>query len=375
MFSKTPDVRVEQAGCNSPADLVRVEAAALEQLAARLDGPERASFERVAALLAEASRNGRRVVLSGIGKSGLIARKIAATLLSTGTPAAFLHPSEALHGDLGLLREGDILLALSYSGETDELLRLLPALARLKVTLVSMCGNPSSTLALASTHVLNVHVEREACAHQLAPTASTTAMLALGDALAIDVMRRIEFRPQDFAELHPGGQLGRRLTMVRLLMHTGDALPVVPPSAPMPQIIHEMSAKRMGMTTVQGGGKLLGVLSDGDLRRLLERNGPHAFHKTAAEVMNPHPRTVGPGTIAADALALMEQYKITALVVTADGTPAGSVLGVVHLHDLWEIAPPSPSRPLSHPPSAEKSTDARRDEIRYPLSDYDDGRL
>jgi len=323
----------------TPAELVRIEAQALEQLAARLDGPQREAFEAVAAHVAETVGNGKRVILTGIGKSGLIARKIAATLLSTGTPAQFLHPAEALHGDLGTLTAGDTLLALSYSGETEELLRLLPLLPTLGVTLISFCGNAHATLAHASAHTLDVSVEREACAHQLAPTASTTAMLALGDALAIDVMRRLNFQPRDFAGLHPGGTLGRRLATVRQLMHSGEALPVVSPSTAMPALIHEMSAKRLGMTTVQANGKLLGVLSDGDLRRLLERNGPHAFHKTAREVMNPSPRTIGPEAFAADALATMEHHKITGLVVTEDGTPEGAVMGVIHLHDLWEFAP------------------------------------
>ena len=323
----------------SPADLVRVEATALNDLATRLDGPLGDVFDEVATLLVETTRSGHRVVLTGIGKSGLIARKIAATLLSTGTPAAFLHPAEALHGDLGLLSHGDVLLALSYSGETEELLRLLPVLPKLGVTLISFCGCASSTLAVASAHTLDVTVEREACAHQLAPTASTTAMLALGDALAIELMRRLEFQPQDFAQLHPGGNLGRKLATVRQLMHTGSALPVVSPSTAMPQLIHEMSAKRLGITTVQASGKLLGVLSDGDLRRLLERNGPHAFHKTAADIMNPRPRTIAPTALASEALLTLEQHKITSLVVTADGTPESPVVGVVHLHDLWEVAP------------------------------------
>ena len=323
----------------SPSELVRVEAAALTALAARLDGDQRETFEHVAALLASTARNGQRVVLTGIGKSGLIARKVAATLLSTGTPATFLHPAEALHGDLGLLTPGDVLLALSYSGETEELLRLLPILSKLEVTLISFCGNLHSTLALASAHTLDISVEREACAHQLAPTASTTAMLALGDALAIDLMRRLDFQPQDFAQLHPGGSLGRKLTTVHELMHTGPALPVVAPGTAMPQLIHEMSAKRLGLTTVQASGKLLGVLSDGDLRRLLERNGPHAFHKCAADIMNPKPRTIAPTALASEALLTLEQNKITALVVTADGTPESPVVGVVHLHDLWEVAP------------------------------------
>jgi arabinose-5-phosphate isomerase len=317
-----------------PSDLVRIEAQALEQLAQRLEGSQSQVFEAVAALLAATSQTGHRVVLTGVGKSGLIARKVAATLLSTGTAAQFLHPTEALHGDLGLLTRGDVLLALSYSGESEELLRLLPVLPRLGVTLVTFTGCEDSALAKASAHVLDVSVDREACNHQLAPTASTTAMLALGDALAIDVSRRLNFQPQDFAELHPGGQLGKRLITVDQLMHSGDLLPIVPPTATMPEIIHEMSAKRLGMTTIQSAGKLLGILSDGDLRRLFERDGPDAFHKTAAEILNASPRTIAPTPFAGDALTLMERHKITALVVTKDGTSATAVLGVLHLHDL-----------------------------------------
>jgi arabinose-5-phosphate isomerase len=182
--------------------------------------------------------------------------------------------------------------------------------------------------------VLDISVAREACTHQLAPTASTTAMLALGDALAIDGSIRLNFQQRHFAELHPGGSLGRRLTPVRQLMHSGAALPSVLPTATLPEIIHEISAKRLGITTVQQAGKLLGVVSDGDLRRLFERAGPDAFHKTAAEILNATPRTLAPEPFAAEALALMEQHKITALIVTADGTSAGPVLGVLHLHDI-----------------------------------------
>lgn len=317
-----------------PSELVRIEAEALEQLACRLEGPQHQAFERVASLLAETAREGHHVVLTGVGKSGLIARKIAATMLSTGTPAQFLHPTEALHGDLGTLQSGDVLLALSYSGYTEELLRLLPVLPRLGVTLVSFTGALDSTLAKASAHVLDVHVAREACNLQLAPTASTTVMLALGDALAIVVSGRLNFQPQDFAELHPGGQLGKRLVTLDLLMHTGDAVPSVAPSATLPEIIHEMSTKRLGMTTVQSDGRLLGILSDGDLRRLFARSGPDAFHRTALEILNPSPRTISPARVAGDALALMEEHKITALIVTADGTSSSPVLGVLHLHDI-----------------------------------------
>jgi arabinose-5-phosphate isomerase len=318
----------------TPADLIRIEAAALEQLAQRLDGEQRQVFDSVAATIVTAVKANHRVILTGIGKSGLIARKIAATLLSTGTPSLFLHPTEALHGDLGILNSGDILIALSYSGESDEVLRLLPVLPRIGVILVSFTGCLNSTLAAASAHVLDVSVEREACAHQLAPTASTTAMLALGDALAIDLSVRLNFQAQAFAELHPGGQLGQRLTSVSKLMHSGDALPSVTPTATLPEIIHEISAKRLGITTVQQDGRLLGILSDGDLRRLFEREGPEAFHRTAAEILNASPRTIAPEPFAAEALTLMEKHKITALVVTADGTPISNVLGVLHLHDI-----------------------------------------
>lgn len=323
----------------SAADLVRAEAAALEALAARLDDEEGRDFERAVGVLVGALEAGHKLVLTGVGKSGLIARKIVATFVSTGTHACFLHPTEALHGDLGVLRRDDVVLALSYSGESEELLRLLPVLPRLGVALFSFCGCLTSTLAKASYITLDVSVEREACDHQLAPTSSTTTMLALGDALAIAVSRRQNFKPIDFAVLHPGGQIGRKLTAVSELMHTGVAVPTVTPGASMPQIIHEMSAKRLGLTTVQADGKLVGVLSDGDLRRLLERNGPHAFHKTAAEIMHTAPRTVAPQSFVSDALAVMEQHKITALVVTESGAPDGAVLGVVHLHDLWEAAP------------------------------------
>ncbi len=326
----------------SPADSVRIEAEALQELAARLETTAREPFERIATLMTQAAQQNQRVILTGIGKSGLIARKIAATLVSTGTPAHFLHPSDALHGDLGVLTPGDVLLALSYSGETEEILRLLPILPRLGITLISFTGCLTSTLASASAYALDVSVSREACAHQLAPTASSTAMLALGDALALDVSRRLDFKPHDFASLHPGGHLGRRLATVRQLMKSGDALPQVSPSTQMPQIIHEMSTKRLGLTTIISGNKLLGILSDGDLRRLLERNGPHAFHKTAAEVMNPKPFTIAPETFAADALSLMEQHKITALIVTTDGSPNTQVQGVLHIHDLWEFTPQSP---------------------------------
>lgn len=325
----------------TPADLVRIEAAALHALAARLDGAQKPVFESALLHIESVVRGGHRLVLAGMGKSGLIARKIAATLTSLSVPAPFLHPAEAVHGDLGLLGRGDSLLALSYSGETEELVRLLPVLKRLGVPLLTFTGCPGSTLALASLHSLDVSVDREACTHQLAPTASTTAMLALGDALAVTLAQRLGFAPQTFADLHPGGSLGRRLTRVRDLAHMGAMLPEVSPQAAMPEVIHEMSAKRLGMTTVQdGAGTLLGVLSDGDLRRLFERQGPQAFHCVAQQVMNPAPRTIRPDLFAADALDLMEEHKITALILTEDGTAASRVEGVVHLHDLLQSLAP-----------------------------------
>ena len=309
-----------------------------------MEGPHGLAFARAVSKLRDTVSSGHRIVLCGIGKSGLIARKIAATLVSLGVPALFLHPAEALHGDLGLLRAGDVVLALSYSGQTEELLRLLPLLPRLKVALVSVCGCAESTLARSSELVLDVSVNREACTHQLAPTASTTAMLAMGDAIAIELSRELGFVPQTFADLHPGGQLGRRLTPVRELMHTGDAVPAVAPEAALPEIIHEMSAKRLGMTTVQSQGRLLGVLSDGDLRRLMERDGPEAFHRTAAEVMHRGARTVAPEVFAGEAIEIMEAYKITALIVTPDGSGQDEVLGVVHMHDLLESLGVMPKR-------------------------------
>jgi arabinose-5-phosphate isomerase len=323
----------------SPSDLVRIEARALLELAIRLDGPMVAPFAAaIDRVIATIEANGK-VILLGIGKSGLIARKIAATLRSTGTPAHYLHPAEALHGDLGMVASGDLILALSSSGETEELLALLPTLAHLGAPIITLCGEPGSTLAQASILTLDASVTAEACAHNLAPTASTTVMLALGDALALEVSRRRGFQPEDFATLHPGGRLGRRLARVDDLMHSGPAMPAVAAATPLPGVIHEMSHKKLGMTTVldQESRKLLGIISDGDLRRLFERDGHMALTRTAAQIMNPNPVTIAPETFAADALALMESRKITSLIVAA---PTGEALGVLHLHDLWTSAKP-----------------------------------
>ena len=320
----------------TPAALVRTEAAALEALALRLEGPMAADFGRAVELVMRCGEGRGRVVVTGMGKSGIIAQKIAATLSSTGSPALFLHPAEAVHGDLGVLMPGDVVVALSASGETEEILRLLATLKRKGDALISFCCDLGSTLAKASDVVLDVGVEREACGMNLAPTASTTAMLALGDALAIAVSLRKGFKPEDFADLHPGGKLGKKLKLVRDLMHSGEAIPAVNAATPMTDVIYEMSRKKLGLTTVQGineeAGRLLGVISDGDLRRLLEREGGAALGRTAGEAMNPHPRTIRGQELGARALAELEERKITSLVVV-DGD--GRVEGVLHLHDLW----------------------------------------
>jgi arabinose-5-phosphate isomerase len=318
----------------SPSEFVRIEAAALTQLAVRLDGAMLAPFTQAIDLLLHSVASQHRIIVTGIGKSGIIARKLAATLRSTGSPAHFLHAAEAIHGDLGMLTPGDIVVALSYSGETEELLRLLPTLKRLEAKLVTICGCSTSTLAQASEIFLDASVSAEACGLNLAPTASTTVMLALGDALALELSRRRGWRTEDFADLHPGGRIGKRLARVRELMHTGEALPQVATSTPMPQVIYEMSRKKLGMTTVLTDGHLAGMISDGDLRRLLERDGPLALEHTASDIMNKQPLTIDGSALASSALAIMEEKKITSLIVT---TANGHVEGVVHLHDLWSL--------------------------------------
>jgi arabinose-5-phosphate isomerase len=318
----------------APAQLVRIEARALLALAARLEGAMAAEFERAVDLVARCGETRGRVVITGMGKSGIIAQKIAATLNSTGTPALFLHPAEALHGDLGMLAAGDVVIALSSSGETEEILRLLPTLKRIGDALISFSCAMDSTLARSSDVALDTSVEREACAMGLAPTASTTAMLALGDALAIAVSLRKGFRPEDFADLHPGGKLGKKLARVCELMHCGDAIPQVGRATTMPAVIYEMSRKGLGITTVEDSGILAGIISDGDLRRLLEREGPQALTLTAEEAMNSSPKTIHGDELAARALKAMEENKITALVVVDD---ARRIEGILHLHDLWGL--------------------------------------
>jgi arabinose-5-phosphate isomerase len=305
-----------------------IEAQALQELCARLD----ASFDQAVELLFACKG---RVVVTGMGKSGLIGRKISATLSSTGTPSFFLHPADALHGDLGMLARGDSLLAISYGGETPEILNLLETLKRLEVPIISLTGRVKSTLVVASDVVLDVSVKEEACSLNLAPTASTTAAMALGDALAVALLERRGFQVNDFAALHPAGRLGKKLLRVEHLMHKGDALPRVPPETPMPATFHEMSAKKLGMTTVaRVDGELLGILTDGDLRRLMEQHGGATLAMTAGDCMVRTPQTIGPDLLASEALNLMEKRKITSVVIV---DARRKVLGVVHLHDLWTL--------------------------------------
>jgi arabinose-5-phosphate isomerase len=305
--------------------VLRTEAAAILGLVDRLG----ADFGRALDLLAGCRG---RVTVTGMGKSGIICRKIAATLSSTGTSAFFLHPAEAIHGDLGALRDDDVVVALSHSGETDEIVRLIEPIRRIGARLVVLTGSPRSTLARAADVTLDCGVPEEACPMNLVPTASTTAALALGDALAMSLLVRKGFRQEDFASLHPGGRLGRRLMRVEQSMHGGQAAPVVRITTPMPDIFHEMSSKRLGMTcVVDDDGRLVGVFTDGDLRRLMSRT-IDVLALRAGDVMTHQPITIERHQLAVEALRVMETHKITAIVVVDAG---GCVEGVVHLHDLW----------------------------------------
>jgi len=308
--------------------VLRIEAQAIQDVLARLD----ATFDRAVDLFFACKG---RVVVAGMGKSGIVGKKISATLSSTGTPSFFLHPAEALHGDLGMIARGDVMLAVSYGGETREIVALLDALKRLEIPLVALTGNSKSTIAQASDVVLDASVNEEACSLNLAPTASTTVAMAIGDALAVSLLERRDFRHDDFAALHPAGSLGKRLLRVDKVMHVGDALPKISPQTPMPQAFHEMSAKKLGMTTiVNADGTLAGILTDGDLRRLMEKHGGATLGMAAAQCLNPNPQTVKPSILASEALTLMEKRRITSVVVIDD---ARRVLGVVHLHDLWGL--------------------------------------
>jgi arabinose-5-phosphate isomerase len=306
--------------------VLRTESAAILALTERLDD----RFVRAVSLLYACKG---RVIVTGMGKSGIISRKIAATLSSTGTPAFFLHPAEAFHGDLGVIQADDVVIALSQSGETEEIVRLLETVRRLGARLIALTGAVASTLGQAADVALDCSVNEEACPMNLVPTASTTAALAMGDALAITLLVEKGFQPEDFASLHPGGKLGKRLLRVERLMHAGGELPSVRPASAIPAIIREISDKKLGMTcVVDDGGTLAGVITDGDLRRHLAE--PDLHRRTATEVMTRNPVTIERHQYAVDALRIMEERKITSLVVV-DG--ARRAEGVLHLHDLWRV--------------------------------------
>jgi arabinose-5-phosphate isomerase len=309
--------------------VLQTEAAAILALVDRLD--ER--FDRAVELL-RLCRG--RVILTGMGKSGIICQKIAATLSSTGTPAFFLHPADAIHGDHGVIQADDVVVALSYTGETDEIIKLLEFIRRQGARLIALTGALQSTLAQAADITLDCGVREEACPMNLVPTASTTAALAIGDALAMTLLVEKGFKQEDFANLHPGGTLGKRLTRVESLMHGGKHCPVVRASTSMQDVIYEMSSKKLGMTCVvsgtEGDGALLGVITDGDLRRHMEK-GVDLRQMHASDVMSQGPVSIAPATLAAEALHIMETRKITSIVVVDPATTY--VVGVVHLHDLW----------------------------------------
>ncbi len=304
-----------------------IESKAVEALSHRLDG----IFINAVELLASCSG---RVIVTGMGKSGIISRKIAATFSSTGTAAYFVHPAEAVHGDLGAIRPDDLLVALSYSGETPELLRLLETIRRLGAKIIAITGNPNSPLGLSADVTLDCRVDNEACPLNLAPTASTTAALALGDALAMTLLKRKGFREEDFANLHPGGNLGKRLLRVDRLMHSGSKLPVVNATTKFSDVLSTISEMKLGMTCVTNeNGDLLGVITDGDVRRAILKSD-HTKDLTAEAIMSSNPMTVKESTLAAQALHMLESKRVTSLVVLSE---TNSVVGVLHLHDLWRI--------------------------------------
>jgi arabinose-5-phosphate isomerase len=312
------------ADLNLARKVLQTEAAAILALIDRVDG----RFDAAVSILRECRG---RVIVTGMGKSGIICRKIAATLSSIGTAAFFLHPAEATHGDLGVIQKDDVVLALSYSGETEEILRLLEAIRRLGARLIAITGFPGSPLGLAADLTLDCHVSEEACPLNLVPTASTTAMLALGDALAMTLLVEKGFQPEDFASLHPGGKLGKRFLRVEQLMTRGAQVPVVQADTRMRDVIYEMSSKGLGMTCVVKDGRLVGIITDGDLRRHMS-NSTTIHDQIASQVMTTNPVTLDKSILAAQALNVMEQRKITSIVVVDQ---QGTVEGVVHLHDLW----------------------------------------
>jgi len=308
--------------------VLQIEAQAIAGLIERLD----ARFEAAVELLYACKG---RIAVTGLGKSGLIGRKVAATFSSTGTPSFFLHAGDALHGDLGMLTDADVLLAISSSGETEELIEVVEAVKRLGAQLVTLTAEPRSTLAAASDVVLDIAVKEEACPLNLAPTASTAAALAMGDALAIALLERRGFQPDDFAALHPGGRLGKKLRRVETLMHAGDDAPRVPPAAKMPDVIYEMSRKGLGLAAVtEPDGTLLGIITDGDLRRVMQKRKENVLELTARDCMTKNPVTLPRTELAAVALRIMEEKKITSVLVV---DAAGRLEGIVHIHDLWTL--------------------------------------
>ncbi|MET0514509.1 MAG: KpsF/GutQ family sugar-phosphate isomerase [Nitrospiraceae bacterium] len=305
--------------------VLAIEARAVQVLIDRLD-------ERFAQAVDVLYQCSGKVIVSGMGKSGLIGQKIAATLASTGTPSFFLHPAEGVHGDLGMVARRDAMIAISNSGETQEVLQLLPFVKRINLPVVALTGRTTSTLAKISDVVLDVSVSEEACPMGLAPTASTTATLAMGDALALSLLRKRGFKEEDFAQFHPGGTLGRRLLVkVKDLMHGGNDVPRIGLDASGSDAILEMTAKKLGMTTVlDKTGLLMGIITDGDLRRFIQ-NGGDFTRVTAAELASRNPKTIGPDELATTAVGLMEQHSITSLVVVDHHH---RLTGVIHLHDL-----------------------------------------
>ncbi|MFZ2053394.1 MAG: KpsF/GutQ family sugar-phosphate isomerase [Candidatus Aminicenantales bacterium] len=307
-------------------EVLEIESRTLSALVPRLDE----NFARAVGLLA---RSKSRVIVTGMGKSGLVGRKIAATLASCGTPALFIHPAEAGHGDLGMILKNDVILAISYSGETKEIVDLLEFIKRIGVKLITITGNRKSRIAKYSDIVLDAKVEREAGPNDMVPTASSTAALAMGDALAIALMKEKGFNEEDFVRFHPKGQLGRKLIRVEMLMHGGAEIPRVSAATPMIQVIEEMTRKKLGMTCIlDEDDKLLGIITDGDLRRKMRKHKGRLFYKSAGECMTVRPVKIDREGLAVEALNLMEARKITSLVVTAKN---GKVEGIIHLHDLW----------------------------------------
>lgn len=312
---------------NTARMVLEIESRAIEEMIGRLGDP----FDRAVETIVACSG---RIIVTGMGKSGIICQKIAATLSSTGTPAFFMHPGEAIHGDLGMVVKGDVVLAVSASGETEEILRLVETIRRLGARLISFTGNPASSLAQASEVTLDIGIRREACPMGLVPTASTTAALAMGDALAVATYVQKGFAEDDFAVFHPGGRLGKRFLKVTDVMHKGEGLPRVSPTTPMKNAIIEMTRAKLGCTAVvDAGGRLAGLITDGDLRRLLERDETPLL-RSASEVMTADPTTIAPSELASVALGIMEERKITSIPVVDD---ARKLEGLVQIHDLWRL--------------------------------------